>query len=260
MSYIIIGIFVVLLLIAFVLFLNFKKICKLFDRGNVITTGLRGTGKDMLSANVVARKCRPYISNIDYHCRKSVFIPINFDALDCKNNYKNLISGDIVPYDYPYPEHCDIFISDAGVYFPSQYQDKLVREYDKMPVFQALSRHLGDCNFHCNVQNLNRLWDKIREQSDIYIRCISCKCIGKIVVQKVIVYDKYESCLNRVSPYVHVKAPLIGHRAEYKSRDDIAYREFVERNGSVKSYLCLYLNKSKYDTRLFKKLLRGDSM
>lgn len=241
--------------------LRFNKVRKLFENGNVIVTGLRGTGKDMLMANVIARDKKPYVSNIDYKV-KSTFIPLNLKKLDLPVNYDTFIKGDFVPYDYPYPERSNIYISDAGVYFPSQFQGQLVRDYVGVPVFQALSRHLGDCNFHCNVQNLNRLWDKIREQSDIYIRCLSTKVFGKFVIQSVIVYDKYDSCLNRVEPYVHIKTPLLGNstsRAEFRSKDELAYREFKERNGSVKKYTMIYLNKSKYDTRLFKKLLSGVS-
>lgn len=234
-----------------------RKIINLFKNGNVIVTGLRGTGKDMLFGNVIARRKQTYISNLDYHVPKVPFIRLNLQMLNLHNDCDNLILGQVVPYDYPYPEKSDIYISDAGIYFPSQNERELCKRYPEMPVFQALSRHLGDCNFHCNVQNLNRLWDKIREQSDTYIRCIGCKVLGKLVFQRVIVYDKYESCLNRVEPYVHIRAPMLSKqesRAEYLSKDEQLYREFKERNGSVKGYTLIYINKSNYDTRFFKSL------
>lgn len=259
-SWILLAISLILLVVLLIFSFNFKKIRSLFKKGNIIVTGLRGTGKDMLFANVIARDKKPYISNINYRVR-SAYIPLNLKKLDLPLKYDSFITGDFIPYDYPYPEKSDIYISDAGVYFPSQHQGQLVRDYVGVPYFQALSRHLGDSNFHCNVQNLNRLWDKIREQSDIYIRCLSCKVIGKLVIQSVIIYDKYDSCLNRVEPYVHIKTPLLGNsqsRAEFRSKDELAYREFKERNGSVKKYSFAYFNKSKYDTRLFKSLLGGD--
>lgn len=235
-------------------------IIKLFNQGNVCVTGLRGTGKDMLFANVIARRKRVYISNMDYKAKKSIYIPLRFDSLNVQNNYKNLISGNIVPYDYPYPENSDIYVSDCGIYFPSQDTGKLDSLYSEFPVFQALSRHLGDCNFHINAQNLNRVWNKIREQSDIYIRCISCKVIGKFVFQRVIVYDKYDSCVNRVEPYKHIKPPLLSNsevRAQYLSRDEVLYREFRQNYGIVKQKILIYKNLSDYDTRLFKKILGG---
>lgn len=39
--------------------MNMRKILKLFDSGNVCVVGLRGCGKDMLFANVVARQNNP---------------------------------------------------------------------------------------------------------------------------------------------------------------------------------------------------------
>lgn len=232
-----------------------RRIIKLFKSGNVSVFGLRGTGKDMLTANVIARRCSPYVSNMDYKNKKSVFIPLDFSKLDVKNNYERLISNDIVPYNYPYPEHCDIYVSDCGVYFPSQYCGKLDRDYENFPVFQALSRHLGDCNFHFNSQYLGRVWNKIREQSDTYILCKSCKVIGRLVFQTVIVYDKYESALDKVLPYVHNRPPFMASqevRAQYLARDNDALNSYLNKYGHVKKMHLIYFNKSKYDTRLFK--------
>lgn len=241
--------------------MRIQGIIKLYKQGNVSVSGLRGTGKDMLTANVIARRKMPYISNMDYKVRKSLWIPLQMQRLNIENTYKNIVDGEIVPYEYPYPENCDIYLSDAGVYFPSQYTGQLDKQYSEFPLFQALSRHLGDCNFHFNTQNLGRVWNKIREQSDIYIRCIWCKVIGKLVFQKVIIYDKYEACESRVKPYKHVIAPIMVSpeaRAQYLARDEILKREFEERNGKVKARILIYRNKSKYDTRYFKKLLGGE--
>lgn len=41
-----------------------------------------------------------------------------------------------------------------------------------MPIFYALSRHLYNNNIHVNVQNLGRLWLKLREQADSFIRVL----------------------------------------------------------------------------------------
>lgn len=245
-----------------------RFIRKTFTQGNVCVTGLRGTGKDMLFANVIARRKKPYISNCDYHCKRSPYIPLKFNKLDVKNNYKNLIEDNIISYDYPYPEACDIYVTDASVYFPSQDFLDLNRKYPNMVNFQALSRHLGNCNFHINAQNLNRLWDKIREQSDIYIRCERCIVLPRLlfrrrspwVLQIVTVYDKYESCVNRVKPFRPLPVPLFnkaGTRNTIKADNERYKREFDERNGSVKRYFLVYRNKTQYDTRLFKKLFGG---
>lgn len=233
----------------------FSSLIRLFKRGNVSVDGLRGTGKDMLFGNVIARRKEPYVSNTDYHCKKSVFIRLEVDKLRIGNNFQNLIEGDVVAYDYPYPERCDVYISDAGIYFPAQYQDKLVKLYPDLPTFCALSRHLADCNVHFNVQTLARMWDKFREQSDIYIKCLSCHVLGKLVFQRIRIYEKYQSCVDNVKPFKplrprlldskELKAQIFNYNAQQKARYDNEY-------GSIKTKWLIYRNKSKYDTRLFK--------
>lgn len=241
--------------------MGLNKIIKYFESGNVCVVGLRGCGKDMLFANVVDRRSSPYVSNTNYNCDCSPYIPLKFNLLDCKNDYKNFIAGDIIPYDYPYPERCDIYIADCGIYLPSQYCNELNKNYSNLPVFYALSRHLGECNVHFNVQNLNRVWDKLREQSDTYIRVKSCKVLfKKWVIQKVVVYDKFQSCVDRVEPYEHIRIPAFSSRemrANLVQKDEELKRMFKENRGTVKAYTLIYKNKSKYDTRLFKGVLNG---
>ena len=229
-----------------------RKIIKLFKEGNVSVCGLRGKGKDMLTANVVVRRKKPYISNTDYGGNYIPFVP---EVLNCKNTYRNFLTGKLNRYVYPYDDGVDIYLSDGGVYMPSQYQGELCKDYGHIPVYMAISRHLGDCNFHFNVQNLNRMWDKIREQSDTYIRCVGCKVLfGKLVLQKVIIYEKYESAVNRVPPF-RLRRPLINpSRLQVwevqKQNYDIAH-------GSVKPRFLIYINRSNYNTRIFKEMLEN---
>ena len=69
--------------------MRIKKIIKEFEKGNVCVVGLRGCGKDMLFANVIARRKQAYISNTNYHCDKSPYIKLDFDKLNVKNNYRS---------------------------------------------------------------------------------------------------------------------------------------------------------------------------
>ena len=275
--YIVLGV-VCLLFLIFLLITrhNFRKIRKMFRRGSVSVCGLRGRGKDMLIANVIARDNRPYISNVDYRVKGNTWIPLDMSFLDVKNNYRNFIYGNVVPFKYGYPEDVDIYISDTGIYFPSQYNGELNKEFRQFPVFLALSRQIGHCNVHTNTQALNRPWDKVREQSDIYIRCESCRysgnvrlfkrsrllgrLFGRFVFQRVTVYTQFQAAADAVKPYVHIKVPFsisAKVRAEYKARDRAAYRKFVEDHGEVRRYFLLYQNKSRYDTRVFKSILEG---
>lgn len=237
--------------------------------GNVCTVGLRGRGKDMLTANIIALRKAPYISNCNYNCKLAPYIPLQFTKLDIKNNWRNLVSGNIVPYDYPYPEGCDIYISDASVYFPAQYFVELNKEFQNFSGFQSLSRHLGDCNIHVNCQNLNRIWDKLREQSDTYVMCNSCFVFPRLlkffksrwVLQVVTCYDNATACENRVKPFKPLPMPLSnknGQRELIKAKNEELKRAFEEKNGTVKRHLLFYKNKSQYDTRLFKNILKGD--
>lgn len=234
--------------------MNLKKIIKLFKDGNVCVTGLRGSGKDVLFGNVIyhlfTKKHLPYVSNLDYG---GYYIPLTLSDLDINNNYNNFIDNKVNDYKYPYNLGSDIFLSDAGVYLPSQYCSQLNKQYEGVIGFQALSRQIGLCNFHINVQNLNRVWDKVREQSDIYIRCLKCKIIGKIVVQKVIIYDKYESCLNRVKP-CRIHVPIFGNKVA-KMNARLYIDNFINTHGSIKTKLLIYKNHSKHDTLYFGHLL-----
>lgn len=234
--------------------MRFKKIVKMFEDGNVCVTGLRGRGKDMLMSNVVVRRAKPYVSNVDYKAKKKktrffTFRPLDFDT---KNSYQQFIEGGLNPYHFPFEDGTDIYVSDAGVYFPSQYCNELNKRYSGLVSFMALSRHLGACNVHINVQNLNRCWDKIREQSDIYIACNGCKVFLGFVFQSVTIYEKYDSCVNRVPPF-SMKKPLFNK--DRMQQYEIAYNNYRTSYGKVEKRFLLYRNKSKYDTRIFKTML-----
>ncbi len=236
--------------------MNFKKIVKMFQEGNVCVSGLRGTGKDVLTGNVIARRKVPYVSNLDYTNGVN-YQELDFDKIDVgKNTWLNLIQGNPKYYKYPYESGSDIYISDVGIYMPSQYCSELNRKFAYLPTYMALSRQVSHNNFHINVQNLNRAWDKIREQSDIYIRCRFCKVFfGKIVLQKITLYDKYQSCVDRVEP-CRIRVPLLAKK-EVRQQAELYLDTFYNTYGDIKSRLLLYWNRSKHDTYYFEKLFLG---
>lgn len=237
----------------------FKRVLRLFESGNVMVSGLRGSGKDVLFGNVISRRKKDYVSNLNYTDSVNYHV-LDFEKIDCgKNTYKNLLSGDVLFYEYPYPEGADIYLSDAGIYFPSQYCNELNKAYPYLPVYMALSRQVSHNNFHINVQSLNRAWDKIREQSDIYIMCVSVnKFLARfgIILQRIIIYDKYQSAVDRVKP-CRIKVPLISLNPKVRQDAQIALDKFANQYGEVRSHTLLYLNKSKHDTYYFEKLFKG---
>lgn len=241
--------------------MGIRKIIKMFENGNVCVVGLRGRGKDMLFANVTARRGLEYVCNTNYKAKgkngsKAKFLPLELEKLDCgKNTYKNFISGELTKYVFPYADGTDIYIADCGVYFPSQYCNELNKQYPYFPVFMALSRHLGKCNVHFNVQNLNRCWDKIREQSDQYILCRRCIVIFGIVLQWVTVYEKYDSCANRVPPFKMRLGTF--SKKEMKNLLEIEKMKYSLQYGEIKRVFLCYRNLSDYNTRIFKEMLEN---
>lgn len=235
--------------------MRFSKIVKLFERGNVCVCGLRGRGKDLLIGNVIARRKIPYCSNLDY-TGDDLFIPFVYKDIDLAGNtYRDLVDGNVRYYECPLSYGVDIYLSDCGIYFPSQYCSDLNRQYPSMPMFQALCRQINRSNFHVNSQNLNRVWDKIREQSDTYVTAEKCIYIPwiNVVIQLITIYDKASSCQDRVRP-CRVKVPLMNKEAQTNA--DIYRDKFFNTYGNVKRKLLIYHNKSKHDTYYFEKLFK----
>lgn len=241
--------------------MRIKHIAKKFEQGNVCVVGERGRGKDMLIANVIAYRNLDYISNVEYIKKRGLqpkYYYLDFDALDCgKNTYKEFMSDNVNYYEYPYPMGCDVYISDVGVYMPSQFCNELNRDYKYIPTFMALSRQLGNCNVHINVQNLNRAWDKLREQSRTYITCLGCKVIplfGKqLVVQKIRLYEQYNACVQNVPK---LKIPLYLVLGKDKLMSKLYKLNYKIQHGEIEEKTLIYWNRSNYDTNVFRAILK----
>lgn len=233
--------------------IGLTKIVRLFKQGSVCVTGMRGTGKDVLFGNVISRIGKPYVSNLDYGGDRE---ELDLSKLDMGGNtYSNFLSNEFNQFVYPYKKGADIYISDVGVYLPSQYCNELNKRYPYLPSYVALSRQISRNNIHFNVQNLNRAWDKFREQSDIYIKCNWCKVFfGKIVFQHVTLYDKAESCQARVKP-CKIKIPLFCF-GQHRTTIDMYLDNFYNTHGMVQDVLLVYINRSKHDTYDFEKKLK----
>lgn len=227
---------------------------KFYEKHSVACTGMKGSGKDMLTTNVIARRKLPYCSNVP--CGGD-FYPLDFRKILPKDSWRNFLLGLVHPYAFPLPEYCDIYLSDAGVYLPAQYCNEINKEYPTMATYLAISRHLNNGKFHFNCQNLNRVYDKIREMCDVYLFSEWCKVFfGKIVFQSVIIYDKAESCQARIRPPRVTRKGLVPSR-EAETQREIYLDNFYNSHGRVERVFLVYINKSQYDTRYFKSLLGG---
>ena len=227
---------------------------KYFEKGNVCVCGLRGTGKDILLGNVIARRKMSYVSNLNY-THDNNFNEFHFLDFDLgQNTYKNFLVDRLNYYEYPFEYGTDLYLSDAGVYFPSQYCNDLNKKYPYFPNYMALSRQVAHANVHYNVQNLNRVWDKIREQSDLYIMCLGCKVVFGVVFMKIRLYDKYQSACDRVKP-CRIKIPIFASR-DVKMNYKMHIDKYVQNYGYVADKILIFKNLSKHDTYYFEKKLK----
>lgn len=235
--------------------MRFKRIVAMFRNGSVCVVGQRGTGKDMMYANVIARRKRPYISHIDYKCKDAEWHKLDIQKLDMGGNtYRDLLNNTVKFWKHPYPMGADLYFSDIGIMFPSQYCNELNKEYKSIPLFLALSRQIaGGASCHLNTQSLGRAWDKFREQSDQYILCLSCHVILGWVFQKIIIYERADSCQARIRP-CRVHAPIFGRG---KTDVKIHLDNFYNQHGKVEGHFLIYRNRSKYNTNFFKEVFEN---
>ncbi len=243
-----IGITILMLIITIVRSAIDKKfILRVFDNGSVIVTGHKRRGKDMLFSWVVNTKNKPCLSNMKYS-EKTTIVDIAELNLGV-NDYKRFISGNIEKIEkHEEWEGQDYYLGDGGIYLPSQHQEQLVKQYPTLPLFYAISKQLYDMNIHVNVQNLPRLWDKLREHGDYYIECRGCKkIIGRLFRLKCTFYDRYETAAQRMQPFA-VDRHLI-----MKDRSQMALKkQYDSTNGTIrKMVIYIRIAKKHYDTREF---------
>lgn len=236
---------VAVLVIAFIVmrFWNIARITEFFEKNNVIVYGKKGKGKDILFAAIIKKRKKPHFSNIKYNDQTDVK-SINYLSV-APNTYEYFIDGNVIVIPKKIEEEKDYYLSDGGIYLPSQYDTILSKKYPSLPIFYALSRHLGNMNVHVNVQNLNRLWIKLREQADTYIRVTgNVKLLGYILLFTT-TYENYDDAVKNLKP---VKKLLKGEvvRTEESSRGEIKNRMLL----IPKRWL-------KYDSRYFHQVVYG---
>lgn len=235
--------------------IRIKKISKWFQEGNIIVAGERGKGKDVLFGNVIARIKRPYISNVDY-TNDDRYIPLNYQALNVNNTWRNFISGKINYYKFPYSDGTNVYISDMGIHMPSQYNNELDSECGELAVYAALSRHLSHGHVHGNTQYPERPWNKMREQAENkFITCTRCIVWHGWVFAQFRLYDKRESWIANI-PVFPYKAPIFKKKSD-KINIDLEKTKYTIQYGNIKNYTYVCRNKSKHDTRSYKQLLEN---
>lgn len=252
MSKVLLIVFLVVLLILLIFIIsNYFKILKfkkIYKKNNVIVYGHKGKGKDLVFQWMInKRRKERYVSNTDYGGN---LIPLNLRLMtDINNDFRNFIKEDINKADKIADlESVDWYISDSGVYLPSNEDSYLHKTYKSFPILFALSRHLYNANVHCNLQSLDRLWKPIREQADYYLRCKGVSNLGAFLLVRVIGYDNYNDANANLEP---LKVKLFEKR-ETKGQKEIVNSSRGEIN---KFFILLPKWKIKYDTRAFHKIV-----
>lgn len=244
---------VVIAIVGIVLLINWlnkRSLLKAFKKGNVLVSGLKGQGKDLTFCWVINKRKENYISNVEYSDprKKYKWFKFNTEVMNIGGNtYENFMNRDLREWKYPYPDGIDYYISDAGVYFPAQNHRDLDKNYKGAPLFEALLRHLGDCNFHTNTQRQNRIWDKIREQSDQYIVMRGASVKFKMVFIRWTEYSKEESA------EAQLKKPKFGIGKNAR----MIKQSFEANNGTIKNKWLIGRLPFNYDSRRFKKIIEN---
>jgi hypothetical protein len=239
---------VLILIIWFISNNNLNFIVGLFKNNNVIVFGKKGTGKDLLFHSVIRKRKQLHYSNITFNNKT---MPISISELSLfPNTYESLINGNVVKVDPNLKEKYDIYISDGGIYLPSQFDYLIDKKYPSLSIFYAVQRHLYNSNTHMNTQYLGRIYKKVREQADTYIKLKRSIFILGMYISFYTIYEKYESADLSLMP---MENKLLN------GFNNGLVQQYQATNGYIKNGWYIGLkNKINYNTRYFRKVFLND--
>lgn len=231
-------------------FFTKARIKQAFKQGNVIVTGRKGFGKDILFQSVINWRKEKYLSNLNYGGK---FQPFNLKDLELTpNTYHNFVKGTIEKCEKKEGfEKTDIYISDGGVYLPSQADYLLHKTYPSLPITYALNRHLFANGIHVNAQRIERIWKALREQADYFVlmRKRPLK-LPFFLVLFTTEYDRYESARQELQPMVNTL---------FNKYSKAEKNLFTANHGFVKNGLIIVRKSTlKYDSRAFHEIIYGE--
>lgn len=245
------GFGLILALIWAIKFYNGKKaLIECFTSANCIVFGLKGAGKDLIFNKIINVRNENCYANIPYNKELCTVLDIQEFSV-APNTFENILENDIKIVDKNNKENCDYYISDGGIFLPSQYSTTLIKKYPSLPIYYALNRHLTNSNIHINTQYLGRVWDKLREHAGYYIKAVHTTKIFGFLITDFIVYDNYTSASSQMRPYKITG--LVTHSESRANKED-----FESKHGLVKEYKIIQRIKNvHYDSRYFHRLIYG---
>ncbi|MEM0173118.1 MAG: hypothetical protein QXI16_01265 [Sulfolobaceae archaeon] len=219
-----------------------------FKHANVGVFGKKRKGKDITFQHVIWRRNDFYYSNISYGGQLIKRL-LPRDLSLGNNTYENFIQGRVDRIERLLFEKKDIYFSDAGNLFPSQYYKELNKQYPGMALFISLQGHTYDSNTHFNWNgSFHRLYDKAREQLDEYFKVLgSFKVPFFGLLTKVRYFEKAESAELNLLPYK--RNSLLDSKQNKSLR-----QQYHATNGLIKDMFIYTPKKAlRYDTRDFEK-------
>lgn len=227
-----------------------KALIETFQNDNVIVFGLKGHGKDLIFNKVINARNEPCYANIPYNKELCTVRGLE-DFSVSPNTSIDILNDDIKVIKKINREHTDMYISDGGIFLPSQLSNLLCKKYPGLPIYYALNRHLTASCMHINTQYLGRVWDKLREHAGYYIKaCKTYKLFG-FLITKFTIYNKYDSAMSQLDPYK--PTGLLKHSETRANEED-----FKAKHGEVNQYFIIqHHTKCYYDSRYFHKKFYG---
>lgn len=219
-----------------------KELVHAFENDNVIVFGLKGHGKDLIMNKVINSRNVPCYANIPYNKELCTQKPLT-DFSVAPNTSLDILNQDIQIVKKINRENTDMYISDGGIFLPSQLSNTLCKKYPSLPIYYALSRHLTNSNIHINTQYLGRVWDKLREHAGYYVKACKTIYLFGFLITQFNIYDRYDSAMNQLEPY---KATgLITHSESRANLED-----FKAKHGNIyKGYIIQHKSKVYYKSR-----------
>lgn len=161
----------------------------------------------------------------------------------------------------------NLYLSDGQIELPSYYQSLLLKYYPSFPIFMSLAGHLYHMVIINNSQVMGQLWDKLRNQQDLYVRALDTyprfkslfskiykyiPIFRKYIFVKLRYYELYQSAEQGLLPF---KSGLgIKDRAMIKQMQ----KEYESMHGKITEKMILVKrNQIKYDTRYYHKVVFG---
>jgi len=203
-----------------------------FDQRNMLVVGGQGTGKDLCFSHVIQQRNEHHNALYKYS-RKTTVIKVS-DLSLAPNTFENIIQGIFVKVPgltRKFRDGEDTFLPDLGIFLPAQYNAFLDKKFETFSMFYPLGRQLFDMGIHCNVQDITRPWNKIREQADGFLFTLRTEDCGEVLKVYCIYYTRREDAEGYIMPNNH---------------------EDAERRGISAHIIRVNKSEIEYDTRYFR--------